>query len=101
METSHQHFVPWVPLPDSRATDKWMQPLERFVVLLYDRTSTEEGVNQARKQLFSKRGRVIDGLCPEQAALIQHNNRAAYQAGHCWAQMMTPAPEIQSPSEWG
>ncbi|KAG0714703.1 hypothetical protein GWK47_001512 [Chionoecetes opilio] len=31
------------------AIDEWMQPLERFVVLLYDRTSTKEGVNQARK----------------------------------------------------
>jgi len=67
-----------------------MQPLERFVVLLYDRTSTEEGVNQARKQLFSKKDRAIDDLPSTQAALIQHTKRAAYQAGHCWAQMMTP-----------
>ncbi|KAG0711116.1 hypothetical protein GWK47_021328 [Chionoecetes opilio] len=47
-------------MPDPRAIDAWMQPLERFVVLLYDRTSTEEGVNQARKQLFSRKGRAID-----------------------------------------
>ncbi|KAG0720995.1 hypothetical protein GWK47_047344 [Chionoecetes opilio] len=57
-------------MPDPRAIDEWMQPLERFAVLLYDRTSTEEGVNQARKQLFSKKGRAIDGLPPTQAALI-------------------------------
>jgi len=88
-------------MPDSHVIDEWMQPLERFVVLLYDRTSTEEGVNQARKQLFSKKGRAIDGLPPTQAALIQHTKRAAYQAGHCWAQMMTHAPQLPSPSEWG
>ena len=88
-------------MPDPCAIDEWMKPLERFVVLLYDRTSTEENVNQARKQLFSKKGRAIDGLPPTQAALIQHTKRAAYQAGHCWAQMMTPAPRFPSPSEWG
>ena len=58
-------------------------------------------MNQARKQLFSKKGRAIDGVPPTQAALIQHTKRAAFQAGHCWAQMMTPAPELPSPSEWG
>ena len=88
-------------MPDPRAIDEWMQPLERFVVLLYDHTSAEEGVNQARKQLFSKKGRAIGGLPPTQAALIQHTKRAAYQDGHCWAQMMTPAPELPSPNEWG
>ncbi|KAJ8027191.1 hypothetical protein HOLleu_32260 [Holothuria leucospilota] len=49
-------------MPDPRATDEWMQPLEPFVALLYDRTSTEEDVNHARKRLYSKRGRAIDGL---------------------------------------
>lgn len=88
-------------MPDPRAIDEWMQPLERFMVLLYDRTSTEEGVNKARKQLFREKGRAIDGLPHTQAALIQHTKRAVYQAGHCWAQVMTPAPEVLSPSEWG
>lgn len=88
-------------MPDPLTIDKWMQHLERFVILMYDRTSTEESVNQARKQLFSKKGRAIDGLPPTRDALIQHTKRAAYQAGHCWAQMMTPAPELPSPREWG
>jgi len=35
-----------------------------FVVLLYNRTNTEEGTNQARKQLLSKKGRAIHGLHP-------------------------------------
>ena len=85
-------------MPDSHAIDDWMQPLERFVVLLYDRTSTEEGVNKKRKQLFSKKGRGIDGLPPSQAALIHHAKRAAYQAGHCLVQLMIHAPELPSPS---
>ena len=73
----------------------------RFVIPMYDRTSTEESVNQARKQLFSKKGRAIDGLPPTQDALIQHTKTAAYQAGHCWAQMMIPVTELPSPHEWG
>jgi len=39
-----------------------MQPLERFVALRYDRTSTEARVKQAKKHLFSKTGRAIDYL---------------------------------------
>ena len=83
------------------AIDDWMEPLEQFVVLLYDRTSSQESVNQARKQLFTQKGRGIDGFPPTQAALIQHTKRAAYQAGHCWGHMMVAAPELPSPGDWG
>src|SRR5688572_27170009 len=47
----------------------------RFAVLLYDRASsedTEEKVNEARKQLFSQKGRPVNGLPPAQAALVEH-----------------------------
>ena len=71
------------------------------MVLLYDRTSIEEGVNRARKQLFSKKGRAIVGLPPTLAALIEHTKRAAYQVGHCWGQMITPASKLPSPNDWG
>ncbi len=74
------------------SVDEWMGPLERFTVLLYDRTSSHDSVNQARKQLFTQKGRAIDGISPTQAALIQYTKRAAYQAGHCWAQMLVTAP---------
>ena len=33
------------------AIEDWMEVLERFVVLLYDRTSSQESVNQGSKQL--------------------------------------------------
>lgn len=94
-------FCALAATPGISAIEDWMQVLERFVVLLYDRTSSQESVNQARKQLFSQKGRAIDGLPPTQAALIQHTKRAAYQAGHCWGQMIVAAPELPSPSDWG
>ena len=85
---------------DLSAIYEWIQQVERFVVLLYDRTSTEEGMNRARKQLLSKKGRAIVGLAPTLAALIEHTKRAAYQAGHCWRHMMTPAPKLLSLNDW-
>ena len=65
--------------------------------MLYDRTSSQEFVNGARKQLFTQKGRAIGGLPPTQAALLQHTKRAAYQTGHCWAQAMIATPELPSP----
>ena len=49
--------------PDPRAIDKRMQPLERFVILLYDHTSEEEGVNQARKHRCSARKAELLMVC--------------------------------------
>ena len=94
-------FCALATTPSADAIDDWMEPLERFVVLMYDRTSSQESVNQARKELFTKKGRAIDGLPPMQAALIQHTKRAAYQAGHCWGQVIVAAPELPSPGDWG
>lgn len=94
-------FCALVARPSPQCIEKWLEILERFVVLLYDRTSNQQCVNDARKQLFTQKGRTIECIPPSQAALIQHIKRAAYQAGHCWSQMMIAAPELPSPSEWG
>lgn len=63
-----------------------MAMLERYVILMYDRASTSSSVNEARKVLFTRKGRLIDNIPPPADALLQHTKRAAYQAGHCWAQ---------------
>ena len=39
-------------------------------------------------QLFTQKGRSIEGIPPTKAALIQHTKRATYQAGYCWGQVM-------------
>ena len=74
--------------------DEWMELLEQYVVLLYDPTSSQTSVNQAHKKLFTLKGRVIGGLPPTQAALIEHTKRAAYLAGHCWEQVMVSGPKL-------
>ena len=63
--------------------DDSLDTLEHFVVLLYDRTSNHEHVNDACKQLFTHKGRAINALPPTREALGQHITRTAYQAGYC------------------
>jgi hypothetical protein len=94
-------FCALAATPNPSIVDDYMDALERFVVLLYDRTSSQEHVNEARKHLFTQNARSIDALPPTREALRQHIKRAAYQAGLCWGQMMVCTPELPSPSEWG
>ena len=78
-----------------------MPVLERFVVLMYDRTSQCQRVNDARKVLFAQKGRTLENIPPTADALLQHAKRVAYQAGHCWGQCLVSVPELPSPGEWG
>ena len=85
----------------SEVSDSCMVGIERFTALLYDRTSSKMQVNMARKQLFAQKGRSLDAIPPSRAALVEHTKRAAYQAGHCWGQALTPRPVLPSPEMWG
>ena len=78
-----------------------MAVIERFVVLLYDRTSNLLDVNQARKELFSKKSRSIESIPPSKAALLQHTKRAVFQGAFVWGQSLLKQPVIPPPSEWG
>ena len=69
--------------PTPSIVDVSLDTLERFVVLMYDRTSNHEHVNDERKQHFTQKGRAIEA------------------PGYCWGQMMVAAAELPSPSEWG
>ena len=81
--------------------DESMSVLESFVVLLYDRTSTETTVNAARRHLFTTKARSIEAMPPTGAALLQHAKRATYQGGHVWGQAHVRAPDLPSPESWG
>ena len=82
-------------------TESDMEKIERFVVLLYSRTSPIVTVNSARKQLFSHGNRKLENIPPSKAALLQHVKRASFQAGHVWGQALIANPTLPSPSEWG
>ncbi|CAB4012719.1 Hypothetical predicted protein, partial [Paramuricea clavata] len=85
----------------TEVSESCMISIERYTVLLYDRTSNKSTVNEARKQLFAQKGRSLDAIPPSRAALVEHTRRAAYQAGHCWGQALKPRPVLSSPESWG
>jgi len=62
----------------SSVSEKSLGLLERFVVLLYDRTNSCTAVNVARKQLFSRNDRAVDNIPPSRDALLQHVKRACF-----------------------
>jgi hypothetical protein len=88
-----------MPLPGD-VIELSMSRVERFVVLMYDKTSDTIEVNEARKQLFTQKSRTLENIPPTQAALRQHIRRAIYQA-NIWNHAIVPDPELPSPSDWG
>ena len=69
--------------------------LERFTIVLYNKTSNQESVDEERRELFCQKKRQWTMFHKD--ALLQHSKRVAYQAG-IWAtsdlaQQQTPTPE--------
>ena len=83
--------------PDQVA-DEDVAVFERFAILLYDRTSDLVSIDQARKHLFTKKGRAMDAIPPTRAA---HIKRAVYQGGHCWGKAVQVSLDLPSPGDWG
>ena len=89
-----EHLV----LMEDNLNESVISVLEQFVVLLYDRTSDLELVNESRKWLFTQKSRTLGNIPPPQAALRQHIKRAS-QANY-WNKAINPNPEFPSPSHW-
>ena len=84
----------------TRLQEDTMHVIERFVILLYDRTSKCKGVNKARKKLFAKKSSV-QNIPSTYAALEQHGKRSALQGGHVWSQALLPESVLPPPTYWG
>ena len=59
-------------VPRVDAVDEAMPILERYVTIVYNRTSTCMKVNDARKDLFTRKERDIKAIPPTSDALRQH-----------------------------
>ena len=70
--------------------------IERFVILLYDRGSTCLKVNEARKDLFTRKSRAIDAIPPTDDALNLHLKRS-----FVWGQIMEQIQSLSSAADWG
>eukprot|EP00794_Sanderia_malayensis_P018478 gene18478-20329_t len=67
--------------PNEIKTDE-MLLLQRYVNLFYDGSSHCLTVNDARRCLFTKKSRTVEGLPPTDDALLQHATCAAFQGGY-------------------
>ena len=74
--------------------------IERFTVILYDRTSTTDSVNKARREPFSQKDRSLENLPLTQDVLLQHVLRVAHQSG-IWTNSVVSDFEIPNPDDWG
>ncbi len=84
-----------------QVTDDDMEQLERFVIVMYSRTSPILKVNEARKYMFAHGNRQIENVPPTRDALVFHVLRASYQAGHIWGQALTANQSLPAPADWG
>ena len=66
--------------------DEENKVLERFVIFMYDKSSTATDIDSARLDLFARKQRAYDAIPTTSAALEYHTKRAAYQ--------------VLIPSEW-
>ena len=80
--------------------DSYMPVIQRFVVVMYERTSSATSVNEARLQMFAQRGREIDAIPPTEAALLQHSKTAIYQGALVWGNALDLSPKLPSPSDY-
>jgi len=75
--------------------------LERFIVVVYDRTSELSDLNSCRRQLFTKKCRSLELLPPTSDAFCLHVKRAVLQGVHVWGKSLQIEPEPVCPSKWG
>lgn len=79
---------------------QYFQLLERFTVVLYNKTSVLDNIDEARMELFCHGNKTMEKIPPTKAALLQHAKRAAYQAS-IWTTSLLTKQERPSPEGWG
>lgn len=80
-------------------SEELLKSIERFIILVYDKTSKCVDINKARKMLADKNN--VQLIPPLKAAMEQHVKRAVNHVGYVWSQMLLLAPELPSPDIWG
>ena len=86
--------------PSQENVNTALPTLEKLVVLLHDRTSTYTSINECKKNLFSRKGRLTEELPLTLDAFKLHVNRAVYQASYCCAQSLLKDHVLPDPNEW-
>ena len=63
---------------DDLNDEEHLEKVERYVILMYDRTSDLHSVSESRRHLFTKKNRSNENLPPTLDTLEQHLKRATY-----------------------
>ena len=80
--------------------DADLSMLEKFVITMYDKNSTADGVDDARFDLFARKQRSYNAIPPTRSSLAQHVKRATYQAACVWSQATARQMHTESPANW-
>ncbi len=111
------------PYKKLMATSPEFVDLEQFTCVIYNKTTSISQVNDLRQELFSRKPRLIETipptqvysliipsivlherimllLCILQAALLEHSNRAPYQAS-VWLTSLHSLQNLPSPEGYG
>ena len=80
--------------------EETMKIIERFIILMYEKTCRCIDIDKARRKKFAKRLKA-EQIRPSFDALEEHLRRAMYQSGHVWAQALVTQPVLPSPTGWG
>ena len=81
--------------------DEEKNELERFVIIMYGRSSLATVINSVRLDMFAHKQKSYDAIHPTSAASEYHTKRAAHQACCIWGQAFTRQMDVLSPFEWG
>ena len=82
--------------PDHILNEDDMNKWQRFIALLYNRSTHLVDINELRKVLFEQSNRQLENIPPSKAALREHIKRALFQAGHIWGQVLNANPVLPS-----
>ena len=93
-------FMAQNPFADVGTESYHFKLLERYTVVLYDKSSNVENIDKARKILYCQKDKTMESIPPTQDALLQHIRRVTYQAG-IWSTCDKSEQKLPSPEGWG
>ena len=62
--------------------------IQKFIIYLYDKSSNESKVDNARIVMFTQKNKEYNNIPPTEDALKMHALCAAYQSGYIWGQAL-------------
>ena len=74
--------------------------IERFVCVMYDRSTKYANVNKCRQYLFTRMSRSIENCPPTSNILEQHIKRSQLQTS-IWVNALMKEDIVVDPTQWG